>query len=50
MGSDRVALRRLQEKFPTGALASLSFGTIWSVLDAGTAYLESVVVPRELAG
>ena len=36
------------ERFPTGALASMTFGVPWSELDEGFAELESFVVPREL--
>ena len=43
-------LRRLREKFPTGALAILGSGGPWSELGAGRAYLEGLIFPRELAG
>jgi phosphohistidine phosphatase len=36
------------ERFPTGALASMTVGVPWSELDEGVAELESFVVPREL--
>ena len=46
---DDNAMLTVQRKFPTGALATLSFrGTAWSALGPGAAYLESVVLPREL--
>ena len=45
---DIGALNRLREKFPTGALATLSFDTTWRSLGTASAYLESVVVPRDL--
>ncbi len=41
-------LAKLREKFPTGALASLSFDGGWQSLDRGVAELEDFVVPREL--
>ena len=40
--------RRLDEKFPTGALAVLGFGGSWGDLAAADATLEAFVVPREL--
>ena len=43
-------LRRLREKFPTGALATLGSGGQWAELGAGRAYLAGLVLPRELAG
>ena len=42
------AMQAMSEKFPTGALATLSTGATWDRLDQGTCYLESFVVPREL--
>jgi phosphohistidine phosphatase SixA len=36
------------EKFPTGALATLTFGGSWAELASGGATLESLVRPREL--
>ena len=39
---------RLAAKFPTGALAVLSFGGTWADLSPGAATLESFVVPRDL--
>jgi phosphohistidine phosphatase len=41
---------RLEEKFPTGALATLALsGTGWTALEGGTADLVDFVVPKELA-
>ena len=40
---------RLQEKFPTGALAVFETHRTWADLDARTARLSSMVLPRELA-
>ena len=40
--------RRMSTKFPTGALATLTFGGSWADLAPGTATLESFVVPRDL--
>lgn len=42
------ALRRVYEKFPTGALATLELGSDWSELTAGQAELVAFVSPREL--
>jgi phosphohistidine phosphatase len=43
-------LGRLEEKYPTGALASLAFdGRTWADLGPGTAELVGFVVPRDLA-
>lgn len=39
---------RLQEKFPTGALAVFEIEGSWATLAAATATLSSVVLPREL--
>ena len=46
---DPTGLRRLGEKFPTGALATLRLETSWRELGPGGGYLESLVVPRDLA-
>jgi phosphohistidine phosphatase len=43
------ALRQLEAKFPTAALAILSTDRAWSQVDRGSCYLESVTTPRELA-
>lgn len=41
---------RLEEKFPTGALATLAIpGAAWTALEGGTADLVDFVVPKELA-
>jgi phosphohistidine phosphatase len=45
---DEELRRRAAAKFPTGALAELSFEGPWADLDAGGARLASFVVPREL--
>ena len=43
------ALAQLDEKFPTGALATLDVGgTHWDELGPGDAHLASVVIPRHL--
>jgi phosphohistidine phosphatase len=41
-------LAELQRKFPTGALASLSFDCAWNELSQGRAKLVDVVRPRDL--
>lgn len=46
---DAGALCRLREKYPTGALATLTTTGRWSGLDAGGTWLESLVVPHDLA-
>jgi phosphohistidine phosphatase len=38
----------VQEKFPTGALATLTFGGDWAELAPGSCELAAFVVPREL--
>ena len=38
----------VQEKFPTGALATLAFQCVWSELEPGSCELTAFVVPREL--
>jgi len=44
------ALRRLNEKFPTGALAVLTFKVDrWQTIEAGEGHLEAFVRPRDLA-
>ncbi len=46
---DDDALLTVRRKFPTGALATLSFpGLAWDRLGPGAAYLETLVLPREL--
>jgi phosphohistidine phosphatase len=39
---------KAQEKFPTGALATLSFACDWADLEPGVCELAAYVVPREL--
>jgi phosphohistidine phosphatase len=46
---DDTARQRMDAKFPTGALAALSFDVAWADLAPGVARLESFVVPRDLA-
>ena len=41
-------LDRLEAKFPTGGLATLTFAKPWSRLAAGDAQLETYVVPKQL--
>jgi phosphohistidine phosphatase len=45
---DAVARHALQQKFPTGALATLSMQSSWRDLSPGAAYLESLLLPRRL--
>ena len=45
---DPASLALLGDNFPTGALATLDVPGGWAQLEPGHAYLESVVVPREL--
>lgn len=40
--------RALKEKFPTGALATLTLASRWAALESGTATLTGFVKPREL--
>jgi phosphohistidine phosphatase len=44
-----LAERAELEKFPTGALAALTFDRNWSALERGTAELVDFVRPRDLA-
>jgi phosphohistidine phosphatase len=46
--TDDEVSRRMATKFPTGALATLTFAGSWAELSPGTATLESFVVPRDL--
>jgi phosphohistidine phosphatase len=39
---------RIRAKYPTGALASFSFGGEWSRLSPGTTTLERFLIPKEL--
>jgi phosphohistidine phosphatase len=49
LASQGADLRRLEEKFPTGALATLvADGEDWAGLGPGDAELVDYVVPREL--
>jgi phosphohistidine phosphatase len=48
LAADGARRKRLEEKFPTGALATLAFEAPWSELGPGTAELVDFVVPREL--
>jgi phosphohistidine phosphatase len=45
-GSDREALARITEKFPTGAIAVLRLTTGWAELAGGAAVLETFAKPR----
>lgn len=47
-GNGTSILADLQRKFPTGALATLSFDCAWNELSAGRATLVDVVRPRDL--
>jgi phosphohistidine phosphatase len=42
------SLRAVRQKYPTGALATLSTRSGWSMLIPGSAYLDSFVMPRSL--
>jgi len=46
---DGSALATVQRKFPTGALATLSFECPWSELEPGCAQLTAFVKPKSLA-
>jgi phosphohistidine phosphatase len=41
-------LERLEEKFPTAALATLALGTTWNRLAPGSSTLAAYVVPKQL--
>ena len=47
--SDARAMARLKGKFPTGALARLTFAGAWRDLAAGSARLRAFLVPRDLS-
>ncbi len=47
-GAAQAMLAELQRKFPTGALATLTFDGPWSELSAGNAELVDLVRPRDL--
>jgi phosphohistidine phosphatase len=49
LSEDGSALADVQAKFPTGALATLTFEGSWSRLTSGSARLEAFVRPRALA-
>jgi phosphohistidine phosphatase len=49
VSGDPELRRRAAAKFPTGALAELTFAEPWAELDTGGARLASFVVPRELS-
>jgi phosphohistidine phosphatase len=46
--SDKENLASVERKFPTGALATLTFECEWSELAAGTARLTALVRPKDL--
>jgi phosphohistidine phosphatase len=47
---ERAALEQLRQKFPTGALATITTEMAWRGLGPSVGYLVSVVVPRLLEG
>ena len=47
-GGEASALTRLEQGFPTGGLATLSFAGAWAELGWGRARLEDFVRPRDL--
>jgi phosphohistidine phosphatase len=47
-GDPESMVAQLQRKFPTGALATLSFECAWSELSPGSAKLVDMVRPRDL--
>ena len=48
LASSGAELKRVEQKFPTAALATLTFETTWSALAPGEAVLAAYVVPKEL--
>ena len=50
LAANGVDLGRLTEKFPTAALAALTFQCSWGGLTPGAAELVAFATPRELAG
>jgi phosphohistidine phosphatase len=46
----KKALRRLAERYPTGALAEFSIAAPWRELEPGGARLTRFLTPRDLAG
>jgi phosphohistidine phosphatase len=49
-GGKRKALTRLDQGFPTAAVATLSLDVAWADLDWGAARLDTYVRPRDLSG
>jgi phosphohistidine phosphatase len=49
-GLDDPRREAMKRKFPTGALATLSFDCAWSELAAGRTRLEDYVTPKEFSG
>jgi phosphohistidine phosphatase len=47
-GGDAALLARLHAKYPTGAVATLSFAGPWRELGSGPARLEAYVAPADL--
>jgi phosphohistidine phosphatase len=47
---DRAALEQLRQKFPTGAMATITTRTTWSGMGPSVGYLESMLAPRTLEG
>jgi phosphohistidine phosphatase len=47
--SDAEALAAIRQKFPTGALADLTFAGPWSALAPGQARLSAFIRPRDLS-
>lgn len=46
--SDAEAYQRVQAKYPTGAIATISFDGNWNDLDAGGGRLDDLFTPRRL--
>ena len=49
LATDGDGLAELHRKFPTGALATLSFAVPWVELRPGVAELDGFVKPKQLA-
>jgi phosphohistidine phosphatase len=47
-GGKKAALAQLAEKFPTAALAVITFEDEWGELEAGKGYLEEMAIPADL--
>jgi phosphohistidine phosphatase len=47
-GGEPARLHQLQQKFPTGAVATITTETTWARLGPGVGYLKSLVMPRAL--